>query len=206
MKWVKIFSEFWPIINKHLRITLTFEIPKLFETNFHIEQFPHNDLWQADKIGWQWCQDWLSRWPIRSFANPLWFKHVRTHQFAKNLKFLTFLYSHQHVMHFCPLMLLFSFLLHLCYFVIWVTKSMNKPLPFSFKIYIQLWHLLQFFSPCFKYTSLNWRSRAYAYRKPPATSSCLYGRRMFCRVYQWKRKVSAQIYTSNYCSVADCQQ
>jgi len=43
---------------------------------------------------------------IRCFANPLWFKDVISHQFAKRVDF-DVLYFHQHAINFCSLMLFF---------------------------------------------------------------------------------------------------
>jgi len=46
-----------------------------------------------------------------------------------NLKFLMFLFSHQHEINLWSLIALFFLLLHPCYFVIWVTKMHEQTIP-----------------------------------------------------------------------------
>ena len=58
---------------------------------------------------------------------------AHNHQFAKP-GVSDALNFHQHEINFCSLMLLFfppAAFVYSCYFVIWVTKCMNKPLPLS---------------------------------------------------------------------------
>ena len=67
----------------------------------------------------------LCSWPIRPFANTLWFKY---HINLLNLKFFVFFYFHQHAINFCFAMLFFFLLLYLCYLKFESQKCMNKPL------------------------------------------------------------------------------
>jgi len=44
-----------------------------------------------------------------------------------------FLYSHQHAIHSCSLVLFSFLLLHLCHFVIWVTKIREKTITITLR-------------------------------------------------------------------------
>jgi len=86
-------------------------------------------------------QDWLSGWPLWSFANPsLWFKYcMLEHISLLNLKFLMLVYFHQYAVDFCSLMLFFS---SCCICSIWwfeLQKCKNKPLPFLFCAHVSVW-------------------------------------------------------------------
>ena len=59
------------------------------------------------------------------FSPTLCDSNMLVHINLLNLKFLMLLYSHQHAINSCHVMLFFYLLLHLSYFVIWIT---NKPL------------------------------------------------------------------------------
>jgi len=59
----------------------------------------------------------------------------RNHQFTKP-EVLMFFHLQQHAIDVCSLMLLFSLLLHSCYFMIRVTQYMNKPLPLPLNIFL----------------------------------------------------------------------
>jgi len=70
---------------------------------------------QATSVGWAFDPYGLSP----TLCDSTMLKHIS----LLNLKFLMFLYSHQHPINFCFLILFFSLLLHLCCFVIWVMKK-----------------------------------------------------------------------------------